>query len=132
MSITEHHHGAYAGAGLFIGGFAWTMSTVLGPAYADLTCAKRMMISGGLAVAALVLVAIGALLSWRSSRLLQAINVAPAMPARNARIRVACARRTSVIPEALRVVGPIACVTRRGGRQARCAGVEWKLQRAGG
>lgn len=86
MSIVDYHHGAYAGAGLFIGGFAWTMSTVLGPAYADQTCAKRMMISGGLAIAALVLVVIGALLSWRSSRLLQAINVAPAMPARSARI----------------------------------------------
>jgi hypothetical protein len=33
-----------------------------------------------------VLVAVGALLSWRSSRLLQAINIAPAMPARSARI----------------------------------------------
>jgi len=55
MSIIEHHHGAYAGAGLFIGGFAWTMSTVLGPAYADQTCAKRMMISGGLALSGLVL-----------------------------------------------------------------------------
>jgi hypothetical protein len=86
MSVTQHHHGAYAGAGLFIGAFAWAMSTVLGPSYADYTCAKRTMISGALAVAALVLTIVGALLSWRSSRLLQAINVAPAMPARNARI----------------------------------------------
>lgn len=86
MSVTGYNYGAYSGAGLFIGGFAWTMSTVLGPSYADLTCAKRMMISGGIAVAALVLVAIGALLSWRSSRLLQAIKIAPAMPARSARI----------------------------------------------
>ncbi|MBV8799471.1 MAG: hypothetical protein JOY77_10740 [Alphaproteobacteria bacterium] len=86
MSTTEHHHGAYGGAGLFIGGFAWTMSTVLGPAFADQTCAKRTMISGGLALAALVLAAVGALLSWRSSRLSKAINVAPAMPGRKARI----------------------------------------------
>jgi hypothetical protein len=89
MSITEHHHAAYAGAGLFIGAFAWAMSTVLGPAYADQTCAMRMMISGGLAIAGLVLVIIGAFLSWRSSRLLQEINVSPAMPARNARIFLA-------------------------------------------
>jgi hypothetical protein len=89
MSIFEHHHGAYAGAGLFVGALAWAMSTVLGPEYADQTCAKRMMISGALAVAALVMVTIGALLSWRSSRLLQAINVSPAMPARNARIFLA-------------------------------------------
>lgn len=89
MSIAEHHRAAYAGAGLFIGAFAWAMSTVLGPAYADQTCAMRMMISGGLAIAGLVLVIIGALLSWRSSRLLHAINVSPAMPARNARIFLA-------------------------------------------
>jgi hypothetical protein len=89
MSITEHHHGAYAGAGLFLGGFAWAMSTVLGPAYADQSCAMRMMISGALAAAALVLVIVGALLSWRSSRLLHAINIAPAMPARHARIFLA-------------------------------------------
>lgn len=89
MSITEHHHGAYAGAGLFIGAFAWGMSTVLGPAYADQSCAMRTAISGALALAALVLVIIGALLSWRSSRLLHAINVAPAMPGRNARIFLA-------------------------------------------
>jgi hypothetical protein len=86
MSITDHHHAAYVGAGLFIGAFAWGMSTVLGPAYADQTCAMRMMISGAMAIAGLVLVAIGALLSWRSTRLLHAINVSPAMPARNARI----------------------------------------------
>jgi hypothetical protein len=89
MSVTEHHHAAYAGAGLFIGAFAWAMSSVLGPAFADQSCAMRMMISGGLAIAGLVLVVIGALLSWRSSQLLQAINVAPAMPARNARIFLA-------------------------------------------
>jgi hypothetical protein len=89
MSINEHHHGAYAGAGLFIGAFAWGVSTVLGAAYADQSCAMRTMISGALALAALVLVVIGALLSWRSSRLLHAINVAPAMPARNARIFLA-------------------------------------------
>jgi hypothetical protein len=89
MSVTDHHHAAYAGAGLFIGAFAWLMSTVLGPACADQTCAMRMMISGGLAIAGLVLVIVGALLSWRSSRLLQAINVSPAMPARHARIFLA-------------------------------------------
>ena len=89
MSITEHHHAAYAGAGLFIGAYAWGMSTVLGPAYADQNCAMRMMISGGLAIAGLVLVIVGALLSWRSSRLLQAISVSPAMPARDARIFLA-------------------------------------------
>ena len=86
MSITDHHHAAYAGAGLFIGAFAWGMSTVLGPSYADQTCAMRMMISGALAIAGLVLVTLGALLSWRSNRLLRAINVTPAMPARNARM----------------------------------------------
>ena len=86
MSITDHHHGAYAGAGLFVGGFAWAMSTVLGPSYADYSCAKRTMVSGGLALAALVLTLVGALLSWRSSRILQAINISPAMPARQARI----------------------------------------------
>jgi hypothetical protein len=89
MSITEHHHGAYAGAGLFIGGFAWAMSTVLGPSYADYSCAKRTMVSGGLALAAFVLTIFGGLLSWRSSRLLQAINIAPTMPARNARLFLA-------------------------------------------
>jgi hypothetical protein len=89
MSIFEHHHGAYAGAALFLGAFAWGMSTVLGAAYADQACAMRMTISGGLAFAALVLVIIGTLLSWRSLRLLQAINIAPAMPARNARIYLA-------------------------------------------
>jgi hypothetical protein len=89
MSIGEHHHAAYAGAGLFVGALAWGMSTVLGPAYADQTCATRMMISGGLAIAGLVLVTIGALLSWRSNRLLQAVNVSPAMPARHARIFLA-------------------------------------------
>ena len=89
MSVLDHHHGRYAAAGLFIGGFAWTMSTVLGPSYADLTCARRTMITGGLALAALVLTTIGALMSWHSSRLLQAINVAPAMPARQARIFLA-------------------------------------------
>ena len=89
MTVTDHHHGAYAGAGLFIGAFAWAMSTVLGPAYADQTCARRMMISGALALAAFALVVVGALLSWRSSRLLHAINVAPAMQARNARIFLA-------------------------------------------
>jgi hypothetical protein len=86
MSITDHHHGAYTGAGLFIGAFAWTMSTVIGAAYADYSCALRIAISGMLAAVALVLTLIGGLLSWRSSRRLQAINVAPAMPARNARI----------------------------------------------
>jgi hypothetical protein len=89
MSVSEHHHGGYAGAGLFIGAFAWGMSTVLGPAYADQSCAMRTTISGALALAALVLVIIGALLSWHSSRLLHAINLAPAMPARNARIFLA-------------------------------------------
>ncbi|HSC19047.1 MAG TPA: hypothetical protein VLC74_09050 [Rhizomicrobium sp.] len=89
MSITEHHHGAYAGAALFFGALAWGMSTVLGAAYADETCAMRMMISGGLALAGVVLVIIGTFLSWRSLRLLQAINIAPAMPARNARIYLA-------------------------------------------
>jgi hypothetical protein len=89
MSVTEHHHGAYAGAGLFIGAFAWGMSTVLGPAYADQSCAMRTTISGALALAALVLVVIGALLSWRSSRLLHAMNVAPPMSGRNARIFLA-------------------------------------------
>lgn len=89
MSIPAHHHGAYAGAGLFLGAFAWGMSTVLGPAYADRSCAMRTAISGGLALAALILTFVGALLSWRSSRLLQAIDIAPAMPARNARIFLA-------------------------------------------
>ena len=89
MSIAEHRHAGYAGAGLFIGAFAWGISTVLGPAYADQNCAMRMMISGGLAIAGLVLVVIGALLSWRSSRLLQAIDVSPAMPARHARMFLA-------------------------------------------
>jgi hypothetical protein len=89
MSIAQHHHGAYAGAGLFLGAFAWAISTVLGPAYADQSCAMRTMISGALALAALVLAIVGALLSWRSSRLLHAINVSPAMPARNARIFLA-------------------------------------------
>ena len=86
MSIAERYRGGFAGAGLFIGGFAWTISTVLGPAYADLTCAKRLTISGSFAAVALVLAVIGGFLSWRSSRLLQAINVAPSMPARNARL----------------------------------------------
>jgi hypothetical protein len=88
MSTKECQQGGFAGAGLFIGGFAWTASTVLGPAYADESCAKRMMISGGLALAALALTSVGALISWRSNRLLQAINVAPApqMPGRNARM----------------------------------------------
>lgn len=86
MTVTEHHHGAFAGAGLFLGAFGWGTSTLLGPSYADYSCAKRAMISGGLAAAGLVLVIVGALLSWRSGRVLQAINVAPAMPARSARI----------------------------------------------
>jgi hypothetical protein len=86
MSITEHHHGAYTGAGLFIGAFAWGTSTVIGAAYADYSCALRIAISGLLAAAALILIVIGALISWRSNRLLHAINVSPAMPARNARI----------------------------------------------
>jgi len=89
MSTAGRHSAAYAGAGLFIGAFAWGISTVLGPAYADQTCAKRMMISGGLAVAALALVIAGALLSWRSRRLLQASDLPPAVPARNARIFLA-------------------------------------------
>ncbi len=86
MSISGHFHGVYTGAGLFIGAFAWGMSTVIGAAYADYSCALRIAITGMLAAAALVLTLIGGLLSWRSSRLLQAINVSPAMPARNARI----------------------------------------------
>jgi len=89
MTIVEHHRGAYAGAALFVGALAWGMSTVLGAAYADQTCTMRMTISGGLALAGLVLVIIGVLLSWRSLRLLQAINIASAMPARSARIYVA-------------------------------------------
>jgi hypothetical protein len=86
MSTTEQHYGGLAGAGLFIGGFAWTVSTVLGPAYADESCAKRMTISGGLALGALALTLVGALISWRSSRSLQAINISQEMPARNARL----------------------------------------------
>lgn len=84
MNGTPSH--TYAGAGLFVGGFAWLMSTVLGPAYADQSCAMRLTISGGLAVAALLLVIVGGLISWRADRRLQAINIAPAMPARGGRI----------------------------------------------
>jgi hypothetical protein len=69
-----------------MGAFSWGMSTVIGAAYADYSCALRMTITGMLAAAALVLTSIGGLLSWRSSQLLHAINIAPAMPARNARI----------------------------------------------
>jgi hypothetical protein len=86
MSITGYHHGAYTGAGLFIGAFAWGISTVIGAAYADYSCALRIGITGMLAAAGLVLTILGGLWSWRSNRLLQAINVAPAMPARHARI----------------------------------------------
>jgi len=86
MSITEHHHGAYMGAGLFIGGIAWITSTVIGAAYVDYSCALRLTITGMIAAAALLLTLIGGLLSWRSSRLLQAINVSPVMPPRHARI----------------------------------------------
>jgi hypothetical protein len=89
MSITEPHHGAYTGAGLFIGGIAWTVSTVIGPAYADYSCALRLTITGMIAAAALLLTLVGGLLSWRSTRFLQAINVSPAMPARHARIFLA-------------------------------------------
>jgi hypothetical protein len=98
MSITEHHHGAYGGAGLFIGAFAWGTSTVFGTAYADYSCALRIAISGMLAATPLLLTLIGALISWRSSRLLHAINVSPAMPARNARIVFA---RVSIMAAAL-------------------------------
>ncbi|MFL5239238.1 MAG: hypothetical protein ACJ8EL_16920 [Rhizomicrobium sp.] len=89
MSITEHHHGAYTGAGLFVGGLAWTVSTVIGSAYADYSCALRLTITGMIAAGALFLTLVGGLLSWRSSRLLQAINLSPAMPARHARIFLA-------------------------------------------
>ncbi len=89
MSITQHHHGAYTGAGLFIGGLAWTVSTVIGPAYADYSCALRLTITGMIAAVALLLTLVGGLLSWRSTRLLQAVDVSPAMPARHARIFLA-------------------------------------------
>jgi len=85
MTVTRYH-GAYSGAGLFLGGAAWVASTVIGAAYADYSCALRVAISGFIAAAALLAAVVGGLLSWRSSRLLQAINVTPAMPARNARI----------------------------------------------
>jgi hypothetical protein len=96
MSTAPSH--SYAGAGLFVGMFAWGMSSVLGPAYVDQSCAMRLMISGGLAAAGLVLVIVGGLVSWRADRRLQAINFAPEMPARGGRIFFA---RVSMMAAAL-------------------------------
>lgn len=86
MSVAERYRGAFTGAGLYIGGFAWTMSTVIGAAYADYSCALRLSISGMIAAVALALAILGALLSWRSIRMLHAVNIAPVMPARHARL----------------------------------------------
>lgn len=86
MRMAEHPYGAYTGAGLYIGGLAWITSTVIGAAYADYSCALRLAISGIVAAVALLLTIAGAVLSWGAERRLQAINLAPAMPARHARI----------------------------------------------
>lgn len=81
----RRYHGMSAAAGLYLGAFAWGMSTVIGAAYADYSCALRVAISGFLAVIALAVVTAGGYLSWHSSQLLQATDFEPALPARTAR-----------------------------------------------
>ncbi|HEY4113501.1 MAG TPA: hypothetical protein VGM17_05510 [Rhizomicrobium sp.] len=76
-------------AGFFFGGVGWAFSTLVGFDYAFPSCARQMMASGIVAIIGLVIAAAGALVSWRAARVLQAINVAPAMPARHTRIFLA-------------------------------------------
>lgn len=90
--------GGYSGAGFFAGGFAWALSSMLGYVLVPNSCAMRLMLSAFVAGASLATAIAGGLMSWRADRILHAVDVAPAMPARGARIFIA---RFSILSAAL-------------------------------
>jgi hypothetical protein len=90
--------GGYSGLGFLAGAFAWAVSSMIGYILVPYSCNTRMMLSAVASAAGLLVAVVGGLVSWRADRILQAVNAAPAMPGRQARIFMA---RFSVLSTAV-------------------------------
>jgi hypothetical protein len=90
--------GGYSGMGFFAGAFAWAASSMIGYILVPHSCNTRMMLSAFASAAGLLVAIAGGAISWRADRILQAVNVAAAMPGRQARIFIA---RFSVLSAAV-------------------------------